>query len=199
LAATYWAFNAYVSSSFFHVGLAATYFLFDLVVGIGITHAYRQLAHTRSWIQLGPSQLFKVILPAILLTGTLYAVLIIVKNYCARLVFNLHFESTLIVSFQRNFLTVLATGIRLTAIWILAFHLYHYAMMQIRIAKENARLAGISARHLTMAAVDPFRPEQIHHITRLWVWRAGRGFRGSSRASTPMGFASVPRRAAATR
>jgi len=26
------------------------------------------------------------------------------------------------------------------AIWILAFHLYHYAMMQIRIAKENARL-----------------------------------------------------------
>ena len=140
LAATYWAFNAYVSSSFFHVGLAATYFLFDLVVGIGITHAYRQLAHTRSWIQLGPSQLFKVILPAILLTGTLYAVLIIVKNYCARLVFNLHFESTLIVSFQRNFLTVLATGIRLTAIWILAFHLYHYAMMQIRIAKENARL-----------------------------------------------------------
>lgn len=66
--------------------------------------------------------------------------LIVIKNYCARLLFDLHFESSLIVAFQRNFLTLLATGIRLMAIWILAFHLYHYAMMQIRIAEENARL-----------------------------------------------------------
>ena len=44
------------------------------------------------------------------------------------------------VAFQRNFLTLAATGIRLMAIWILAFHLYHYAMMQISIAQENARL-----------------------------------------------------------
>jgi len=67
-------------------------------------------------------------------------VLIVIKNYCARLLFDLHFEPSLIVAFKRNFLTLLATGIRLMAIWILAFHLYHYAMMQIRIAKENARL-----------------------------------------------------------
>jgi hypothetical protein len=25
-----------------------------------------------------------------------------------------------------------------------------------------------------MAANDPFRPGRIHHITRLWAWRAGR-------------------------
>jgi LytS/YehU family sensor histidine kinase len=36
--------------------------------------------------------------------------------------------------------TVTATGIRLMAIWILAFHLYHYAVLQINATKENARL-----------------------------------------------------------
>ena len=114
--------------------------MFDLVIGIGVTHAYRQLVHKRSWTQLNLSQLFRVILPATIITGIIYAVLIIVKNYCARLLFNIHFEPTLFVAFQRNFLIVAATGVRLMAIWILAFHLYHYAMMQIRIAQENARL-----------------------------------------------------------
>lgn len=138
-AATYWAFNAYVSGRFY-VGLGLTYFLFDLVVGIGVTHAYRQLSHARSWTQLNLSRLFQVILPATLLIGIIYALLILIKNYYARLLFDVHFEPTLMVSLQRNFLTVFATGVRLMAIWILAFHLYHYAMMQIRIAKENARL-----------------------------------------------------------
>jgi LytS/YehU family sensor histidine kinase len=138
-AAAYWAFNAYISGKF-DIGLALIYFMFDLFIGIGVTHAYRQLAHSRRWTQLSLSKLFRIILPAIIITGIIYAVLIVIKNYCARLLFDLHLEPTLLVAFQRNFLTLLATGIRLMAIWILAFHLYHYAMLQIRIAKENARL-----------------------------------------------------------
>lgn len=138
-AAAYWAFNAYISG-YFDVGLALTYFVFDLVIGIGLTHAYRQLAHNSGWTQLNLSRLFRVILPAIIITGIIYAVLIVIKNYWARLLFNIHLEPALMAAFQRNFLTVAATGIRLMAIWILAFHLYHYAMMQIRMAKENARL-----------------------------------------------------------
>jgi len=114
--------------------------VFDLVIGIGVTHAYRQLAHRNSWTQLNLSQLFRVILPAIIISGIIYAVLIVIKNYCSRLLFGYHLEPTLLVAFQRNFLILLATGVRLMAIWILAFHMYHYAMMQIRIAKENARL-----------------------------------------------------------
>ncbi len=138
-AATYWAFYAYISG-YFVIGLGLTYFVLDLVIGIAITHAYKQLAHKRRWTQLNLSQLFRVILPAIILTGIIYAVLIIIKNYGARLLFSIHLEPTLVVAFQRNFMTLAATGIRLMAIWILAFHLYHYAMMQIRIAKENSRL-----------------------------------------------------------
>lgn len=114
--------------------------MFDLVIGIGVTHAYRQFSHRNSWTQLNLSQLFRVILPAIIITGIIYAVLIVIKNYFSRLLFGYHLEPTLLAAFQRNFLILLVTGVRLMAIWILAFHLYHYAMMQIRIAKENARL-----------------------------------------------------------
>ena len=63
----------------------------------------------------------------------------------------------------------------------------------------KARLAAISECHPSMAAVDPFRPGRTHHITRRRAWPAAPVSRGSSRASTPTGFASTPRRAAATR
>src|ERR1022692_1503721 len=58
---------------------------------------------------------------------------------------------------------------------------------------EEARFRGISQCHFTMAAVDPFRPGRIHHITPLRAWPAAPGCRDSSRASTPMDAASVPR------
>ena len=44
-----------------------------------------------------------------------------------------------------------------------------------------------------MAAVDPFRPGRNHDITRLRLWPAAPGCRGSSTASTPTGFVSAPR------
>jgi hypothetical protein len=50
-------------------------------------------------------------------------------------------------------------------------------------AFSEARLAVISERHPTMAAVDPFRPARIHHITRRPAWRVAPASRGSSRAS----------------
>ena len=39
---------------------------------------------------------------------------------------------------------LLATGIRLMAIWVLAFHLYHYALMEIGTATDNARLQVVA-------------------------------------------------------
>ena len=45
---------------------------------------------------------------------------------------------------------------------------------------------GISECHPTMAAVDPFRPGRIHHITRRRALPAAPASRDSSRASTPM-------------
>ena len=40
-----------------------------------------------------------------------------------------------------------------------------------------------------------FSARKVHHITRLWAWRAGPVFRGSSRASIPTAAPSVPRSA----
>ncbi len=39
---------------------------------------------------------------------------------------------------------MLMAGTRLMAIWLLAYHLYHYAQREINIAKENAQLAIIA-------------------------------------------------------
>jgi len=55
------------------------------------------------------------------------------------------------------------------------------------------RLAAISERHPILAAVDPFRPGRIHHITRRPVLPAVLMSRDSSTASTPTGFGSTPR------
>ena len=71
-------------------------------------------------------------------------ILIVIKNYYVRICFGYHFEKSLSDSFRQNYMVIAATGIRLMAIWILAFHLYHYAMMQINTTRENARLMVIA-------------------------------------------------------
>ena len=143
LTSVYWALNAYTTGNF-NVGLGLAFFILDIIIGIAVTHAYHQLAHARNWINLDLPQLPWRIIPAIVIIGIVYMVLIVIKNYYVRLGFNYHFEKSLAVSFKQNYLIIAATGIRLMAIWILAFHLYHYALMQINVTKENARLMLIA-------------------------------------------------------
>ena len=143
LAAAYWAFIAYTGGKF-DVGLGIGYFVFDIVIGIGVTHAYHQFAHARGWIRLGMPQLPWRIIPAIIITGVIYMLLIVIKNYYVRVCFGYHFENSLFDSFKQNYMVITATGIRLMAIWILAFHMYHYAVLQINTARENARLSIIA-------------------------------------------------------
>lgn len=120
--------------------MAIAYFMFDVVIGILITHAYRQFAHAQGWTGLDLRQLPWRIIIAVILTGIVYMLLVIIKNYYVRLGFHYRSENSLAESLKQNFVTVTATGIRLMAIWILAFHLYHYAILQINTTKENARL-----------------------------------------------------------
>jgi hypothetical protein len=60
-------------------------------------------------------------------------------------------------------------------------------------------LTAISACHLTLAEDDPFWPERNHSITQRQVVSAAPMSRDSSKASTPVGFASTLPRVAATR
>ena len=145
------------------------YSLFQCVVRFGIfcigyhcghcnTHAYHQFAHARGWIRLGLPQLPRRMIPAIIITGMIYMAMIVIKNYYVKVCFGYHFERSLFDSFKHNYLVVTATGIRLMAIWILAFHLYHYAVLQINTTRENARLSIIAKEaqlHNLSAQLNP--------------------------------------------
>ena len=144
LTAVYWALAAYLTATHFNVGMGLAYFILDIIVGIAVTHAYHQFAHAAGWIRLDLPQLPWRIIPAIIITGIVYMVLIVIKNYYVRISFSYHLEKSLFDSFKQNYLVICATGIRLMAIWILAFHLYHYAVLQINTARENARLSVIA-------------------------------------------------------
>ena len=138
-ASVYWALIAYLAGNF-NVWLAVAYFLFDIAIGIAVTHTYYLFAHSKGWTRLNLQQLPWRIIPAVLVTGLIYMALVIVKNHYVRASFNYPADGSLADSFRHNYLVVTSTGIRLMAIWILAFHLYHYAVMQINTARENARL-----------------------------------------------------------
>jgi LytS/YehU family sensor histidine kinase len=135
----YWALDAALHGGF-NWDLAAAYFIPDILIGIGITHGYRYLAHRNGWTDDELKALFKVTLPAVGVTGALFILLTGIKNYLVRWLFGVPAEASLWMSFEKNGLTLMATGIRLMAIWILAFHLYHYARLRIRLAADRARL-----------------------------------------------------------
>lgn len=138
-AGLYWALDAALHGGF-NWDLAAAYFIPDILIGIGITHGYRYLAHRNGWTDDELKALFKVTLPAVGVTGALFILLTGIKNYLVRWLFGVPAEASLWMSFEKNGLTLMATGIRLMAIWILAFHLYHYARLRIRLAADRARL-----------------------------------------------------------
>jgi len=142
-AAAFWEVNAFLDGGF-NLSIGLVHFILDVVIGIGITHAYRSFVVVRGWLRLDLKQLAWRIIPAILLTGLAYMAAESVKNYGIRVGADRHFAQPFTGFLRQNFLILTATGIRLMAIWILAFHLYHYALLQIKTSTENARLLLIA-------------------------------------------------------
>jgi len=144
IASLYWGYEAFHRTISFSYKLAIVDFILDVAVGILLTHAYRSFALKAKWNQLKLKPLIWRITPAIIVLAFLYMVLIIGKLYFARVVVfsdpNIHFSEFYI----SNWLTVFITGTRLMSIWVLAYHLYHYAHREITTAKENARLMVIA-------------------------------------------------------
>jgi len=142
-ASLFWNFNAFLDGGF-HVGIAVVHFTLDLLIGIGLSHAYRRFAVRRGWLRLDLRPLFGRLVAAIAVTGLIYMILVVAKNYAIHACFNTMTPHPFGRFFLNNSLTLLSTGIRLMAIWILAFHLYHYALLQIRTTEENSRLLLIA-------------------------------------------------------
>lgn len=107
--------------------------------GVGyalMTDAYRRLAHASGWIHLTPRRLAPVVVTAFLVFLSVY----LVVGYG-------QFQWRYGGDFWGGvFLGALGGGTRYFAIWLLAFHLYHYARRSVaaEAAAAEARLARLA-------------------------------------------------------
>ncbi len=116
----------------------------DLIICILLTHSYRKLVLRLNWHRLPLRSLIPRIIPAIFLLGILFMLLIAFKLYIVRIYAVKGFTLSFAEFFASSRQTLFITGIRLMSIWVLAYHLYHYAQREINIVRENARLSVIA-------------------------------------------------------
>lgn len=139
----YWAFTGVPSTGFNYLQVTFD-FTGDFIICILLTHAYRNFALRKKWHKLSLKSLVPKIIPVIFLLGVTFMLLISIKLYIVRLYILPNFSQSFSEFFKFSRLTLFVTGIRLMSIWVLAYHLYHYAQREINIAKENSRLSVIA-------------------------------------------------------
>jgi sensor histidine kinase YesM len=143
VASLYWGYLGY-SGGKFNAVIGLLQFVSDIGAYILLTHLYRNFALKHSWQLLTLNQLLKRIIPSIIIMGAAYLMVTILKVY----LFNIWIApgpvQSFFVYFEHNWTGVFMAGIRLMSIWLLAYHLYHYAQREINITKENARLTIIA-------------------------------------------------------
>ena len=144
IASLYWGYAAFSGTDHFNFRQALVDFIMDVLVGILLTHGYRNFARKANWQKLTLKALIPRITPAIFVLSLLYMIFIISKLYWVRLLFNPYFPIPFWKFVASGWLTIFITGTRLLSIWVLAYHLYQYAQREINTAKENARLSIIA-------------------------------------------------------
>jgi len=144
IASFYWGYAAFIATANFNFVQGIADFVLDVACGILLTHCYRNFALWAKWNRLDLKALVPRIAPAIIVLSFLYVGLIIPKLYLVRYVFYKEFIVSPAQFLRISYLTVFITGTRLMSVWVLAYHLYHYAQREIDTAKENARLAVIA-------------------------------------------------------
>ena len=137
----YWAYVVFYRD---HYGYLLTFlnYIFDVLIGVILTHSYRFIALKLQWNSLSLNQLFRRISPSILLLSVIYMLVVNIKW---------HFFWLFIGGKEINLWSsltywdpVFLTGLRLMAIWILAYHLYHYYQNKIETTQQNAKLLVIA-------------------------------------------------------
>lgn len=113
-AAIYWSYHQILFET--HLFFEILSVLFPFIGGILSTHYYKKLAHRYKWIQLPLLQLLPILLISLLGLTIIYCVICLVGFQ-----FITHCMS------MDGFLGMATGGLRYNAIWLLAFHLYHYA------------------------------------------------------------------------
>lgn len=142
-AAFYWMLVSFESPRFIWF-LAVLYFIGDLLIYIPLTHLYRNISLRYGWQKLEPRKLLVRIVPAVMVLGFAFLVLTWSKNYLLRYWFEPGFSESFGHNFQDHRLGIFMAGIRLMAIWVLAYYGYHYAQREVNAIKESSRLAIIA-------------------------------------------------------
>ena len=141
IVSAYWAYRV-VTSSDYGFGFNLLNYVLDVGIGIGLTHLYRYFALRLSWHTLNLTLLFRRILPAIILLSIAFMLLNNLKwHYFQVLILN---KDRVLLSSLLTWEPILITGLRTMAIWVLAYHLYHYYQREIVTATQNAELSLIA-------------------------------------------------------
>ncbi len=140
VAALYWTFQGWSAAGNFRFNLAVVQFVSDVMMYILITHLYRNFANKNRWQDLSLEKLTWRMLIVIPAMGIFYLLVTIGKLYLVRLLFLSHLPQSFTDFFSVNAIGIFVAGIRLMSIWLLAYHLYHYAKREIRLSVENAGL-----------------------------------------------------------
>lgn len=152
-------------------------FIGDFIICISLTHAYRNFALKRNWHKLALKSLVPGILAVIFLLGISFMMLIAFKLYIVQVYSVPNYSQSFWEFFKSARATLFVTGIRLMSIWVLAYHLYHYAQREINIAKENARLSVIAKEaqlnNLTAQLNPHFFFNSLNNIKSLVVENPG--------------------------
>jgi hypothetical protein len=147
LAAAYWAVAGYLSGGNFIVWVAIIHFMVDIGSNILLTHAYRSWALRRNWHLLQPGALVWRIIPAIVLMAGAFGLAVDLRFYLVSFYFD-GYKGGAGGYIWLHGLTPFMTGLRMLAIWVLAWHLYHYAQREMRmsIISKDARLNNLAAQ-----------------------------------------------------
>lgn len=141
LVSIYWAYTVYTRDNY---GAFYTFlnYLFDVSLGIFLTHLYKLFAIKSNWKRLSIKTLIIRIIPGVLVFAFLYVLISNLKWYA---------YWTWIAGVEKNLWEsiiywnpILITALRLMSIWILAYHLYHYYQQEMITANENAKLSLIA-------------------------------------------------------
>jgi len=118
-AALYWSYFQINNTVPLFVGILSVFIPF--ILAISYTHLYRNLAHRFGWINLSIKSLIPILIVGWICISGIYVSIGLLNSYLIYGVFE--FEI---------FLGMLSGGIRYAAIWLLAFHLYHFAQYRSR-------------------------------------------------------------------
>ncbi|MDE3253311.1 MAG: histidine kinase [Bacteroidota bacterium] len=140
LASLYWFYIGFTGAHF-NLLLGLAQFLTDVAGYIWLTHLYRNFVLRHQWQELPVNKLVVKIIPAIFCMGVAYTLFTLLKLYFFQWMFVKDFTLDFLSFARLIVMGVFVAGIRLMAIWLLAYHLYQYAQREIRLARENASLA----------------------------------------------------------